>query len=93
MTIDLKQTHRPLAHLSTTNLGRKKGLSPAAVVRAKGWGVGSIIEAAEPGPGAATPTRLVITAVGEREVLARRMDDVARLETLWQFNTRNWSEV
>jgi len=84
--------HRPpLAPVSTLAI---IGLSPAAVARGKAWGVGTILEGTEQRPGGTSSSvRIVITAVGEREVLARRVDDPARSETLWVFDSRDWTEV
>lgn len=64
---------------------------PAEVARGRGWGVGTEVEGDE-GYGV---TRLLITAIGERSVLAREVDgDGAGVtEGSWTFGCRCWRRV
>lgn len=67
--------------------------SDADVCRLKGWSVGTVIEGDE-GYG---PTRIMITAIGERCVLARKLShngaETDSNETLWTVQLRDWKRV
>ena len=62
--------------------------SPAAACRARGWGVGTVLVGDE-GRG---PARIVITAIGEKQILARRESDISDYEGSWFLNCRCWGE-
>ena len=68
-------------------------MSDADTARTNGWTVGTRLVGDE-GYG---PTIIEITAIGEREVLAKRISHngatVARRETLWTFSCRDWKRV
>jgi hypothetical protein len=69
------------------------GKSPADVVRAKGWGVGTWL-AGDEGFGT---TVIRITAVGEQDVLARKVSHkgaaVNEREGSWTLRFRDWTET
>jgi hypothetical protein len=65
----------------------------AGVAKARGWGAGTVVEGDE-GFG---PTRIVITAVGEHHILARKIshngEKTEARETLWSLQLRDWKKV
>lgn len=67
--------------------------SSAKVARLKGWKVGDVLRGDE-GYGSG-PLDIVITAIGERDILARRVDgqDGHTSEGLWTFSSRCWKKV
>lgn len=67
-------------------------MSSAELCRANGWGIGTILEGDE-GWG---PERIRITAIGERAILAVRVDDKPghlRMEGSWALVFRDWKQV
>ncbi len=67
--------------------------SDAHICRANCWSVGTILEGDE-GYG---PTRIIITAIGERHILARKLShngvETASSESLWTVQAREWHRV
>lgn len=67
--------------------------SDAYICRANCWSVGTILEGDE-GFGL---TRIIITAIGERCVLARKLShneiNTESGETLWTVQSRDWKRV
>lgn len=88
-------TADPLLHSGRTTIELSRaGLSPAAICRIKGWGVGTRIVGNE-GYG---PAVIRITAVGERKILAvteSRNGKPTRdpFESSWVLDCRDWTEV
>jgi hypothetical protein len=68
---------------------QRHGESPADCCRRMGWTVGTHIKGDE-GYG---PSTIVITAIGERSILARRIGDKPRYEGCWTLDCRDWHEV
>lgn len=70
-----------------------KGMYDADVVRSKGWGTGTWLVGDE-GYG---PTVIRITAVGEQNILARKVSHKGVLvnegEGNWTLRFRDWTEV
>jgi hypothetical protein len=64
-------------------LGSK--MSPADICRANGWAVGTVLRGNELN----APT-IIITAIGEKKILARRTND--DWERLWSLDFQEWSE-
>jgi hypothetical protein len=67
--------------------------SDAEICREKGWNVGDVLEGDE-GFG---PTRILITAIGERHILAKELShsgaDRQRQESHWTVQARKWKKV
>jgi hypothetical protein len=67
--------------------------SDAEICREKGWNVGDVLEGDE-GDG---PTRILITAIGERHILAKELShsgaDRQRQESHWTVQARKWKKV
>jgi hypothetical protein len=67
--------------------------SDAEICREKGWQVGDVLEGDE-GDG---PTRILITAIGERHILAKELShsgaDRQRQESHWTVQAREWKKV
>ncbi|MFL0579487.1 hypothetical protein [Dietzia sp. 179-F 9C3 NHS] len=63
----------------------------AALCRARHWWPGTVLTAHHDG----TTTTIVITAVGDTHVLARRLHhrghDLEDVETVWDLRTHPWS--
>lgn len=68
---------------------QRRGESSADCARRMGWKVGTKLIGDE-GYGAAT---IVITALGERVLLAKRIDKTGHLENTWTLSCRDWHEV
>lgn len=71
----------------------KRGITDAETCRLNGWTAGTVLEGDE-GRGA---ERIVITAVGEEKIYARRLtnssgDKVNDCEGPWTLNLREWKE-
>ena len=65
-------------------------MNSADLCRKNGWTVGTILEGDE-GNG---PYRIAITAIGQRSILAKEIDDATGLtEGLWDLNFRDWVKV
>lgn len=64
-------------------------LSDADICRERGWAVGTVLEGGD-GLGS---DRIVITAIGETSVLARRVDEPPSGEDLWMLSFRDWHPV
>lgn len=62
--------------------------APADCCRRMGWGVGTVLEGDE-GRG---PERIVITAIGEQDILARYVD-TEHGEGRWTLECREWKKV
>lgn len=71
----------------------QKGKSNAEIARSNGWTPGTVLEGDE-GFG---PTRIVITAIGEDQLLARKLShngkDTLSTESLWSLQCRDWKKV
>jgi hypothetical protein len=71
----------------------EKLLSDASKCRINGWGAGTVLEGDE-GYG---PTRIVLTAIGEEKILARRISENGipcdDRETGWTLQCREWHKV
>lgn len=90
-TTSTAATRPALADVSTLRLGH---LTSAAVARGKAWGVGTVLEGTETwADGTSVTARIVITAIGEQMVLARRVNVTDRGESSWVFDSRDWQEV
>uniref|UniRef100_A0AAU6W1J0 DUF7241 domain-containing protein n=1 Tax=Pseudomonas phage Touem01 TaxID=3138548 RepID=A0AAU6W1J0_9VIRU len=89
----LPSTHSPKGKLrSTLNDGR----APAAIARERGWGTGTRIVGDE-GSG---PTVIEITAIGEGDLLAKKISHNGKRvkancedESSWTLDCRDWQEV
>ena len=69
-------------------------ISDAGLCRRMGWVVGTVLEGDE--PGCCGLDRIVLTAVGEQCVLARRLAFRGKkpdAESLWTLDARHWREV
>ena len=69
------------------------GRSDAAICRDNGWVVGDVLEGDE-GYG---PSRIVLTGIGERGILARQIshngEETRGTEHSWTLQCRDWSKV
>jgi hypothetical protein len=69
------------------------GETPAETCRRLGWTVGTTLVGDE-GYG---PTAIVITAIGDAEILARELshagEPVSRREGMWSLDCRDWQVV
>lgn len=68
---------------------------PADHAREMGWGVGTILEGGpivHQGRQVESGRVIVITAIGEQTVLAKRVDETWP-ETSWEFTSRDWREI
>lgn len=75
-------------------VSQRRGESAADCCRRNGWGPGTLLEGCE---GYGT-TRIVITAVGERAILARAIShrgepSRGRHENSWTLSCRDWQPV
>lgn len=66
--------------------------SDADICRENGWVIGTVIEGTESGEGWSYTTRIVITAVGERDILAREVKR-GGYESNWTLQYRDWKKV
>jgi hypothetical protein len=69
-------------------------MTDAEKCRENGWVVGTVLEGDE-GYG---PERILLTAIGERSIMARRVtnnkgETVSDRETTWTLSCRNWKKV
>lgn len=82
------EIHRPNCDRHACTLHHHDG-NEASMARRRGWGVGTVIEGDE-GFG---PCRIMITAIGERALLARCVEPNASMEATWTLSCRCWGEV
>lgn len=66
-------------------------MNSADLCRQNNWTVGTILEGIDTWE---DPIRIVITAIGEKLILAKHVgDDGGTTEHLWELFFRNWKEV
>ena len=73
-------------------------MNSAELCRVNGWSAGTVLEGTESGTGWSTTSRIRITAVGERIILAKKLwqDGVAVEhpdESCWTLECRDWKPV
>lgn len=71
-----------------------RGNTDAETCRLNGWQVGTVLA----GDNGKHPERIVITAIGEEQLLAKRISDEAgnpvhSLEHTWTLICRDWKQV
>ncbi len=64
-------------------------MTSADLCRIRGWTVGTVLIGDE-GFG---PSTIVITAIGERAVLAKHLNETKLHESLWDLQFRDWKKV
>ena len=64
-------------------------MNSADLCRKNGWTVGTVLQGDE-GFG---PEQIVITAIGERAVLAKHIGETSFDESTWDLSFRDWKKV